>query len=231
MVLYRNKDWDAFRDAVIHNDGYKCVRCGRCHEETTLQVHHKTYLPNAKPWEYGMEMCETLCKRCHAEEHGEIMPQTGWELVGMTDLGDLIGECERCHSNLRYEFEIVHEKWGSMIVGTQCCDRLTSSEWAQQEVDMLEKRNARKKRFLKSKRWNETDNVYRIQHGIFPAEIRQVSDGWILVIDGKSSKNKRYPTLNDAKEKLFDVVENGELVEWYKRNGCPLPTTKKLKNK
>ena len=229
LNLYRNKEWYAFRDAVIQNDDCKCVRCGRTQAETTLQVHHKAYLPNKKPWEYGMELCETLCKRCHAEEHGEIMPKTGWELVGENDLGDLVGTCEYCGNNLRYEFEIVHEKWGSMIVGTHCCDNLTDSEIASTRVKSLKRYESRKKTFLKSSRWKVTGNTYQIRHGIFPAKIMPEADGWVLIIDNK--RGKTYPSLKAAQEKLFDVIERGELVKYYERNNLVLPSVKLPKGK
>lgn len=147
IQLYRKSEWYNFRDSVIMNDGCRCVRCGRTQEETILQVHHLRYIPNAKPWEYGMDDCETLCKRCHAEEHGEIMPSSGWTLVGVNDLGDLAGECERCGTSLRYEYEIVHYKWGTIFVGTHCCDRLTGTQEASTIEDKWKKYESRKKHF------------------------------------------------------------------------------------
>lgn len=223
--LYRKTEWYAFRDAVIENDGCKCVRCGRTQDETVLQVHHLRYVPGAKPWEYGMKDCETLCKRCHAEEHGEVMPTSGWELVGVNDLGDLIGECEKCGSSLRYEYEIVHEKWGAMTVGTICCDYLTGSLEASSWDNKRKRTEARKRTFLKSSRWKVNNGAYSIRHGVFDAVIRPEKGGYRLFIDNK--KGNIYESLTDAKRKLFDVVENGELVAWYKKKGMELPTGKR----
>ncbi|MBL1232819.1 MAG: HNH endonuclease [Flavobacteriales bacterium] len=77
MSLYNRKEWKEYRDNVIESDGGKCVRCGRPDGEVVLQVHHKIYLTGKLPWEYGTENCETLCKGCHAAEHGIIQPKIG----------------------------------------------------------------------------------------------------------------------------------------------------------
>lgn len=106
------KQWTEFRRSVIELDGGKCTMCGRLEDEVTLQVHHKRYITGRKPWEYGTKDCVTLCKGCHATEHGIIMPQHGWEYGGEEDLGDLSGICEKCGTSIRYVFIVYHEKWG-----------------------------------------------------------------------------------------------------------------------
>src|ERR1700709_1007284 len=99
MNLYGHIEWLKFRAEIIKLDDGKCVRCGRARTEgVVLQVHHKSYAPGRRPWEYPHAECETLCKGCHAEEHGKIMPQSDWELVASDDLGGLNGNCELCET-------------------------------------------------------------------------------------------------------------------------------------
>lgn len=63
------------------------------------------------------------------------------------DLGDLDGECEACGTALRYTFEVVHEHWGSMTVGTHCCDRMTGYSIGSTLYDLAKKRADRIDRF------------------------------------------------------------------------------------
>jgi hypothetical protein len=59
---------------------------------------------------YPLELCETLCKRCHAAD-GEIPPVGGWECVGEDDLGGLYENCDLCHAELRYVFYVQQADW------------------------------------------------------------------------------------------------------------------------
>jgi 5-methylcytosine-specific restriction endonuclease McrA len=75
--IYVNDDWTAFSEKVKRRDGYKCLQCGRGTGEVTLQVHHEVYVAGKAPWEYALSDCLTLCKGCHAKEHGLIKPDRG----------------------------------------------------------------------------------------------------------------------------------------------------------
>src|SRR5262249_24370175 len=117
MIGHRSKEWKLFREEVIHLDGGVCVRCSRgVADGELLHVHHKFYAPGRKPWEYPYEACETLCRSCHAQEHGIIPPKDGRELVGDYDLGDLSGSCDYCRTEIRYVFVIQHCKWITLEV-------------------------------------------------------------------------------------------------------------------
>lgn len=151
MRHYHRKDWLKYRKEVIELDGGVCVRCKRGPlQGAVLQVHHKEYLPGKLPWEYPYEACETLCKGCHAGEHGIVRPFQDWECAGHDDLGDLSGECELCGTPIRYVFFVQHEKWPTLEVGETCCDRLTETTLASDHIRFQE----RQKRFINSKRWN-----------------------------------------------------------------------------
>ncbi|WP_156302274.1 hypothetical protein [Methylogaea oryzae] len=82
------------------------------------------------PWEYALSDCRTLCKGCHAKEHGLIEPDRGWTLLAIDDLGGLDGICERkgCGAEIRYAHTTYHPKWGYMIVGSTCIEHLTQED-------------------------------------------------------------------------------------------------------
>ena len=72
MSRYKNQlrsaKWKRFADDVKRRDGYRCVECG-C--DTNLQVHHKIYYSDKKPWEYTIDLLETLCCYCHHSKHAD----------------------------------------------------------------------------------------------------------------------------------------------------------------
>ncbi len=128
--LYVNKNWFAFSEKVKRRDGFKCLQCGRGAGEVALQVHHKIYVVGKAPWEYALSDCLTLCKGCHAKEHGYIEPDRGWVLLSIDDLGGLDGTCERkgCGADIRYEHLTYHPKWGYMVVGSTCIEHLSQED-------------------------------------------------------------------------------------------------------
>src|SRR5258708_7166064 len=123
MDPYRSGEWLRYRKEVIRLDGGACRRCGRSEGDgAVLQVHHKEYIRGHKPWEYPYELCEAICKGCHASEHKLIAPKFGWEYVTDDDAGDLERTCDHCGTSIRYSFIIQHPNWPTMEVGTVCCD-------------------------------------------------------------------------------------------------------------
>ena len=217
MSAYKNNQWVKFRNEVIELDNETCVRCGRKKSERTiLQVHHKFYIAGRKPWKYSLTDCETLCKGCHAETHGKIMPKTGWEYITQEDLGDLIGKCDYCHTELRYLFTIFHEKWGILEVGTHCCDTLTESQSASEFTSSQQKRDNREKRFLNSPRWRTEGNTLKTILSGFCIKIERLGDNYVLTINEIRGKTK-YHTLLDAKHRAFNFIESGEAAEYFKR--------------
>lgn len=209
---YRINRWIEFREELIELDGGACIRCGRKRADgAILQVHHKKYLFGKLPWEYPLELCETLCKKCHAEEHGEICPQSGWELVGEDDLGGLYGSCDRCNTEIRYEFFVQHPNWGAMTVGTICCDDLTGTKIASER----RKYDDRLKRFMKSSRWSEVDGCYRIKQRQIVTKVIAAADGYRIQMNAIIGK-KIYPSLEAAKTKVFDFIESGQADDYFR---------------
>ena len=126
--LYRKKEWFQFRKQVLEKDNYQCYKC---ETNDNLQIHHHVpYIKNKKPWEYEIAECITLCKGCHAKEHGIIEPNCGWELIEINDLGNKSGECERpnCGQSIRYEHLAYHTQVGYRIIGSTCIEFLTEED-------------------------------------------------------------------------------------------------------
>lgn len=55
--------WQRKRQDILTRDNYTCCHCGD--KETTLHVHHKTYISGRQPWEYDDSNFIVLCKYCH----------------------------------------------------------------------------------------------------------------------------------------------------------------------
>jgi hypothetical protein len=127
---YYNTEWYNFSNKIKDRNGNKCYKCARKEPEVVLQIHHKIYKPNLKPWEYPVTDCIILCKGCRAREHGLIEPDSGWTLVSVEDLGGLYGICERtgCGTEIRYKHVTYHPKWGYKNVGSTCVEHLTSED-------------------------------------------------------------------------------------------------------
>jgi hypothetical protein len=127
---WKNNQWLEFSLKVKRRDNFRCLKCKKAEGEVILQVHHRRYIENAKPWEYPLSDCVTLCKYCHAVEHNQIEPNAGWYLLSVDDLGGLFGICERinCNNEIRYEHLIYHPMWGYKIVGSTCVEYLTQED-------------------------------------------------------------------------------------------------------
>ena len=210
MNSYKHVEWIKFREEVIKLDGGKCLHCHRSRADgVVLQVHHKSYLAGRMPWHYRHDECETLCKGCHAQEHGIIMPQADWTLVGSDDLGDLCGNCEYCGTELRYVFAIIHPKWGALAVGTDCCDRLTMSTAASEYHDRFVKAREARGRFISSKRWKLIGADWAIKQKGISVRVSPMGGKFRVSMDGAMGK-AQFEALIDAKLKVFDLIESGE---------------------
>lgn len=219
---YHSKEWSYLRDRVIERDGHRCVRCKRTDYEVELQVHHIHYVKGKMAWDYQLAELETLCKGCHAQEHGHIMPLSGWEYQGENDLGDLLGVCEYCGSELRYEHSIYHPNWGYLIVGASCADKLTESHIGSLHEEERKKYARRLRTYLDSPKWKHIKNGYFFilkQYKIviwenshsFQLEIHYpvISDLGYTTL--KRLRGKEYSKIEDAKAKAFEAIESGSL--------------------
>lgn len=59
--------WQKKRLEIMQRDQFRCRECGDGTSE--LNVHHKIYIENKKPWEYPDLLLVTLCNPCHKKIH------------------------------------------------------------------------------------------------------------------------------------------------------------------
>lgn len=67
FAKYKHPKWQEKRLKVMDEAGFKCLICGD--KDSTLNVHHISYLKNRDPWEYENNELVCLCEGCHAEMH------------------------------------------------------------------------------------------------------------------------------------------------------------------
>lgn len=214
---YRSERWAVFRRELIELDGAACVQCGRTAAEgAVLQVHHKKYLAGRKPWEYPPELCETLCKRCHAAGHGEIPPVGGWSFAGEDDLGGLHGSCDLCGQAIRHACYVTHTDWPALVVGRDCCDMLTGTTVA----DDIRKRENRLKNFKKSTRWEEYCGRLVITQKGIRVQIVPCEGGFMVTMMTTEGKTV-YPDIDSAKAKVFDLIEDGKADDFLRTRKRP----------
>lgn len=154
-AIFVNDKWSRFAEEVKRRDNFHCLQCGRGVGEVTLQVHHVRYIEGKAPWQYALSDCLTLCKGCHAREHGLLDPEYGWTLLEIVDLGSLDGVCERknCGNTIRYAHLTYHPVAGYRSVGSSCIkhltreDQLTSSHFVQLYKNISE--------FVHASKWHE----------------------------------------------------------------------------
>lgn len=65
--MLKDPRWQKRKTEILTRDNFTCQLCGST--EKTLHVHHKYYLENHKPWEYGDNALITLCEECHSWVH------------------------------------------------------------------------------------------------------------------------------------------------------------------
>lgn len=200
MQGYRSASWRALRRQIFEREGWRCMTCGKICEEADLQVHHLYYLMDKMPWEYPPEALTSICKGCHAKEHGHIMPTSGWEYVGYNDLGDFANNLTST------EIASEYEKERRRFAGRQS-RFIQSYKW---KVNAT--KNGGRGHFLRQdpfnfKIWEHTGvctiEVEYLQRNAYPRNDRH----WITLPRGK----QRFNSVTDAKAHIFRMLENGEL--------------------
>lgn len=83
---YKDPRWQKLRLVVLNRDEWKCVICGD--EESTLNVHHPVYHPDAENiWDYDEGHLITLCKNCHENEHDGLSSAKSSVLLALAKIG------------------------------------------------------------------------------------------------------------------------------------------------
>jgi len=152
--VFINSKWALFCQRVKQRDGHVCLRCGRGEPEVVLQVHHEIYREGKPPWDYALSDCRTLCKGCHAREHGLLEPDHGWRLIAIEDLNGPYGVCERrgCGHEIRYAHYAYHPACGYKILGSTCIEHLTREDQLLSSRVLKSYKNISK--FVHESRWS-----------------------------------------------------------------------------
>jgi len=219
---YFNKKWFEFTENVQRRDGYKCLKCGRKKGEVVLQTHHNLYKRGVEVWDYPLSDCITLCKGCHAKQHGINEPTDGWTLISIDDLGGAYGTCEKngCGKEIRYEHLIYHPNCGYKVVGSSCVEFLTrEDQYLSQEVLKVCKKISE---FIQNSAWkkgytkknNEFYFTTHLHHQIriygknnfysYQVALKQKSEKWYKFGEFLKAKNK---TFEQVKELGYIVLK------------------------
>lgn len=182
------------------------------------------------PWQYPPSLCETLCRGCHAAEHGKIPPLVGWELVGVNDLEDLVGTCEYCSTAIRYAYLIQHPRWIPLEVGSECCDNLTATTLASNHRESIVRQAKRRRAFVKSPRWcvpyPPLHTIEQRTKGGTIVDVEVLHDGaggYRVNMYGKRGK-RLFSSLLEAKCEAFDLLDSGKIDAWIAK-GAPRRAT------
>jgi hypothetical protein len=96
-------DWESRRRAVLHRDGYNCVRCGTDADHDVLHVDHIE--PISDGGGHEIDNLQTLCPDCHAEKHGEerchICHKIGHHRVDESKTSGSVGLTRVCREHYR----------------------------------------------------------------------------------------------------------------------------------
>lgn len=65
--MLRRPEWQKKRLRAMEAAQFACQECFA--DDKTLNVHHRYYLKNAKPWEYPDDALVCLCEGCHGRRH------------------------------------------------------------------------------------------------------------------------------------------------------------------
>lgn len=209
---YRKNEWKEFRLKILETDNYTCCRCNEYYGETPsfLNVHHNTYYRHRKPWDYPIDTLTTLCRKCHAQEHGIIIPDSDWEFVSCYDEGELSAECEYCGNKMRYVHILYHPNWGYIQVGCKCADKLTESN----DGSEYEKYLKRMIKFINSNKWIKEDEntiIYKNYCSCY-IKIQKQDNQYSVEINGYQLQ-KYYSNINDAKEAAYSSISSERISE------------------
>ena len=99
--LLKNPKWQKKRLEVLEAMGFKCENCGKDDQE--LQVHHRIYSANLKPWEHDIKTMAVWCENCHKSYHQNkdyILKNLSYASPrGLYVLGLFLQECHRIGIN------------------------------------------------------------------------------------------------------------------------------------
>lgn len=90
QTLLNDRRWQVRADKIRRRDNYKCQNphCLSGNNEP-VDVHHKFYVWDRKPWLYSDEVLTTICRSCHSALHDKEQMQVyqdDYQLIKERDL-------------------------------------------------------------------------------------------------------------------------------------------------
>jgi hypothetical protein len=135
------------------------------------------------------------------------LPNRGWVLMSVTDLGDLAGACQRCGTAIRYEHHCEHPMGIDATVGCICCGDITQDYERAKECERELKNLAlARSKFIVSPLWRRSRNgnltrIYReTRFTIFAVR------GGFGAYAGETRSRRIYATAEAAKVAAFDFI-------------------------
>lgn len=110
---------------------------------------------------------------------------------------------------------VMHPKWGTMIVGETCCDKLTQSTIGTEQHAEFLNYISRRKTFVNSPKWLVDQNglIFIERAGIMISIVSTNGDKFRFNLNNVNGK-RDYETLLDAQIGAFDFVESGKAEEY-----------------
>lgn len=139
------------------------------------------------------------------------VPHSGWQCVGITDLGTPSGVCEMCgHQIIRYVHHMVHPNYHSLDVGCVCAGKMEGDiEAAKKREQDFKNKQSRRSNFKKRK-WKNSRNgnpYLKIKNHVIVLYKHKNGKGWKYSIDSEFCP-EIYQTKNEAIDAAFEALEN-----------------------
>lgn len=133
------------------------------------------------------------------------VPNSGWECVGITDLGAPVGVCEMCgYQIIRYVHHMTHPLYHPLGVGCICAGKMEGNvEQAIKRENEFKNKEARRENFIKRK-WKTSRNgnqYVKIKDHIIVLYQQKDLSGWKYSLDSRFCG-----TLFDTREKAVAAV-------------------------
>ncbi len=141
----------------------------------------------------------------------EDVPHSGWNCVGVEDLGAPVGICEMCgYQIIRYAHHMEHPRYRSLSVGCVCAGRMEGdvAEAKRREADFKNRQTRRMKFFQRKWKRSKKGNEYlKIDgHVLVLYNQEKGKPFWKYAVDNEFCKTE-YDTRDRAIAGIFDALE------------------------
>lgn len=183
-------------------------------QEVDITENQKESVIHDEPDEERMAPLEDFPNRSNQNSDNlwlrDDVPKTGWECVGITDLGKPIGICEMCgHQIIRYVHHMKHPQYRMLKVGCVCAGKMEGDiEKAKRREQEFKNKEARRETFL-NKVWkvSKNQNLYlKMKDHLLILYRNPTTNKWNFSVDGKFC-DESYVTKEQAVNAVFEVID------------------------